>query len=201
MRVLRLFLPALALCFLGMAERPPTVTVRFHAEANSRDGTSFSTPIKLGNPPRDAFLEKMAVIHERQIKAIYPFKAPDGTWGCAFKLDHDGRLGLEVVSTERRGTFLIGFLGTKKGSHRMVDMVIDRTVSDGVISVPKGLTDMEIAVLSKQFKVLGGVAVPEVPNMPKEKRGWNPFAKKATPAPAPLTGPTADTVRGAPLPQ
>lgn len=176
MRLLRFLLPALALCCLGMAERPPTVTVRFYAEANARDGAAFSTPIKIGNPPRDAFLEKMATIHERQIRSIYPFKAPDGTWGCAFKLDNGGRINLEVVSTERRGSILIGFLGTKKGSHRMVDMIIDRTVSDGVISVPKGLTDMEIAVLSKQFKVLGGDAA--IPKLKMEKRSWNPFRKK-----------------------
>lgn len=178
MRVFRLLLlPAIALCFLGMAERPPTVTVRFFAEANARDGASFSTPIKLGNPPRDAFLEKVATIHERQIKAIYPFKAPDGTWGCAFKLDNDGRINLEVVSTQRRGTFLVGFIGTKKGSHRVADMIIDRTVSDGIISVPKGLTDLEVAVLSEQFKTLGGES--PVPKLKTAKRSWNPFAKKS----------------------
>ncbi len=177
MRVLRLLLPTIALCFLGMAERPPTVTVRFYAEANARDGASFTTPIKLGNPPRDAFLEKIPAVHERQIKAIYPFKAPDGTWGCTYKLDADGRLGLEVISTSRRGAFLVGFLGTKKGSHRVVDIVIDRTVADGIITMPKGLTDLEIAVLSKQFKVLGGEAA--VPKLKTEKRSWNPFARKA----------------------
>ncbi len=176
MRVLPLLLPVLALCCLGMAERPPTVTVRFYAEANSRDGAAFSTPIKLGNPPRDAFLEKVAMIHERQIRSIYPFRAPDGSWGCAFKLDNDGRINLEVVSTQRRGTILVGFLGTKKGSHRVADMIIDRTVSDGIISMPKGLTDLEIAVLSKQFKVLGGENA--VPKLKPEKRGWNPFRKK-----------------------
>lgn len=176
MRVLRFLLPAIALACLGMAERPPTVTVRFFAEANARDGASFSTPIKLGNPQRDAHLEKIATVHERQIKAIYPFRAPDGTWGCAFKLDNDGRINLEVVSTERRGTFLVGFIGTKKGSHRVADMLIDRTVSDGIISVPKGLTDMEVAVLSKQFKVLGGADA--VPKLKTARRSWNPFAKK-----------------------
>lgn len=180
MRFLRLLLPAVALCCLGMAERPPTITVRFFAEANARDGAAFATPIKLGN--RDAFLEKVATIHERQIKAIYPFKAPDETWGCAFKLDHSGRLNLEVVSTERRGSMLVGFLGTKKGNHRMADMVIDRTVSDGIISVPRGLTDLEIAVLSKQFKVLGGASA--VPKLKPAKRSWNPFGKKEPQQPA-----------------
>ena len=100
-------------------------------------------------------------------------------------LDNDGRLNLEVVSTERRGTFLVGFLGTKKGSHRVTDILIDRTVADGVITMPKGLTDMEIAVLTKQFKVLGGQAA--VPKLETPKRSWNPFHKQET-APALSTG-------------
>lgn len=164
-----------------MAERPPTVSVRFYAEANGRDTSTFSTPIKLGNPPRDAFLEKVAAIHERMIKSIYPFRAPDGTWGCTFKLDNDGRLALEVVSTERRGSLLVAFLGTKKGNHRVADILVDRTVADGIITMPKGLTDLEIAVLSKQFKVLGNNG--DVPKLKTERRGWNPFRKKdAAPA-------------------
>lgn len=161
-----------------MAERPKTISVRFYAEANARDGRSFSTPIKLGNPPHDAFLERIPAIHERQIQAIYPFAAPDGTWGCAFKLDHEGRINLEVVSTERRGTLLVGFIATKAGSHRLTEMLIDRPVTDGIISVPRGFTGLEISALSKEFRVLGGANAPK----PELKfRMWNPFRKKADP--------------------
>jgi hypothetical protein len=174
MRFSRLLLPVLALGCLGFAERPPEFSVRFFAEANARDGRSFSTPMKLGNPPRDGFVEKVPSVHERQISSIFPFRAADGTWGCAFKLDNDGRINLEVVSTERRGTFLVGFIGTNKGQHRLPDMIIDRTVTDGIISVPHGLTDLEIAILSKQFKVLGGGTAPKLKKAP---RSWNPFKK------------------------
>jgi hypothetical protein len=176
MRILRLVLPAVALCCLGMAERPPTVIVRFYAEANARDTDTFSTPIKIGNPPHDAFLEKIAAVHERQITAVYPFRAPDGTWGCSFKLDHDGRLGLELISTSRRGAILVGFIGTKRGNHRVVDMVIDRPVLDGVITMPHGLTELEIAVLTKQFRVLGNGGV--APKLKRTPWNWNPFQKK-----------------------
>jgi hypothetical protein len=158
-----------------MGEHVPKISVRFFCEANARDGTAFSTPVKLGNPPRDAFLQKVPSIHEKQIKAIYPFKAADGTWGCAFRLDNDGRINLEVVSTDHRGSMLVGFLGTKKGNHRVVEMVIDRTVSDGIISIPRGLTDLEMAVLRSQFKVLGGDTGPK-PQV--EHRMWNPFRKR-----------------------
>jgi len=185
MRVFRLLLPLLALCFFGMADRPPTISFRFYAEANARDGASFSTPVKLGNPLRDAFLEKVPTIHEGMIKSIYPFRAEDGTWGCSLRLDNSGRINLEVVSTERRGTYFIGFLATKKGNHRLPDLIIDRTVSDGIITVPRGLTDLEMVVLGKQFKVVGDPDLPKL-TVPKEKRGWNPFRKKE-PAPAPAS--------------
>ena len=147
-------LPLLALAWLGMA-KPPAVTVRVFAEANEHDTNRFAAPVALKNPPRQAFIEKMPSLNERYIAAIYPFQADDGTWGCAFKLDAKGRIDLEVVSTERRGSSLVVFVGTKKGTHQVVDMVIDRRVTDGIISVPRGLTEMEIAALTREFKVMG----------------------------------------------
>jgi hypothetical protein len=179
MRFLRLFVPALAVCFLAMGERPPQVTVRFFAEANARDGSSFSTPFKASNPPRDIFLQKIPTIHEGNIAGIFPFRAADGTWGCAFKLDNKGRIDLEVVSTDHRGSALVGVIGTARGTHPAVEMVIDKTVRDGIIQIPRGLTDMEMAVLGKQFKQIGGETPPK---LQPAKRGW--FGKKEKPAPA-----------------
>lgn len=182
MRPLRLLLPALALCFLAMGSKQPKITVRFFAEANARDGSSFATPYKMTNPPGDVFLQKVPAIHERQISAIHPFRAADGTWGCGLRLDHDGRINLEVVSTERRGKALVGFVGTARGAHMVVEMIIDRTVNDGVIVIPRGLTDMEISVLAKEFKVSGGE---RPPSFKAPSKGWNPFKKKPAPEPAP----------------
>ncbi|HEX8295943.1 MAG TPA: hypothetical protein VF593_06555 [Chthoniobacteraceae bacterium] len=184
MRFVRLLLPILAVCSLGMGGRPPAVTVRFFCEANARDGSAFSTPYKLTNPPREAFLQKVPSVHEGQIKEVFPFRAPDGSWGCAFRLDNDGRINLEVVSTDHRGSALVGFVGTKRGNHPVVEMIIDRTVADGVISVPRGLTDLEIVALSKQFKVLGDRS--QLPNvkLPSEKRKGGIFRKKEPTAPA-----------------
>ena len=179
MRFLRLLIPVLAVCFLAFGEKPPKVTVRFYAEANARDGSSFSTPFKATNPPRDIYLQKVPAIHERQIIGIFPFRAADDTWGCAFKLDNDGRINLEVVSTERRGNALVGFIGTARGTHPAVEMIIDKTVRDGIIQIPRGLTDMEMAVLGKQFKQIGGETPPK---MTRERRGL--LAKKEKPAPA-----------------
>jgi hypothetical protein len=142
----------LALC--GMGGKPPVV-IRFFVEANAQDTDRFATPIKLQNPPREAFIEKVPTISERMIKAIYPFQAANGTWGCAFQLDESGRLSLELASGERRGTSMIAFVGTKTGTHQVVDMLIDKPIKDGVISIPYGLTELEVAALSKEYPVLG----------------------------------------------
>jgi hypothetical protein len=168
-----------------MGSKPPKITVRFFAEANARDGGSFASPYKMTNPPGDIYLQKVPAIHEKQISSIFPFRAADGSWGCAFRLDNDGRINLEVVSNERRGKALIGFIGTSRGTHPAVEMIIDRNVPDGVISIPRGLTDMEISVLAKEFKVSGGE---RPPSFKEPSRGWNPFKKKpaAEPAPAPM---------------
>lgn len=148
-------LPALlAGLFLGMAKKPE-ITVRFYAEANRLDTDRFAKPFTFRNPEREGYVENIPTIHERFIKAVYPFQAPDGTWGCAFQLDNSGRLNLEVVSTERRGTMLVAFIGTKNGVHQAAELLIDKPIRDGIISIPSRLTELEIAALTKTWPVLG----------------------------------------------
>ena len=149
-----LLLAGLAPLVLGMAHKSE-LTVRFFAEANAQDTEKFSTPVALKNPPRAAYIEKVSAINEKMIKAIYPFQAKDGTWGCAFKLDDSGKMSLEVVSTERRGSSMIAFISTQAGAHQVIDMLIDKPIRDGIISIPSGLTELEIAALTKKFPVLG----------------------------------------------
>ncbi len=150
-----LLLPALlGLLLLGMAQKLP-VTVRFYAEANQQDTDHFSMPIQFKNPPRTSFIEKSPTIHERNIRAIYPFQAQDGTWGCAFQLNDSGRLHLEVMTTQLRGRSVVAFVGTKSGTHQVVDMQIDKTIHDGIIEIPYGMTELEIAALTKEYPIVG----------------------------------------------
>jgi hypothetical protein len=153
-RTLHLLFGLLAFSLLGMASKPP-VTVRFFVEANEHDTDRFATPIQLRNPPRTAYIEKIPVIHEQHIRALYPFQAANGTWGCAFQLNESGRINLEVASTQHRGGSIVAFVQTKSGSHQVVDMVIDKPVSDGVITIPYGLSELEIEALAKEFPVVG----------------------------------------------
>jgi hypothetical protein len=148
-------LPALLACvFLGMGKKP-TIIVRFYAEANQQDTERFAQPINLKHPPRQAYIERVATLHEKQIQAIYPFQASDGSWGCAFKLDNQGRLGLSIISAERRGGTIVGFIGTKSGTHQAAELTIDKPIHDGIITIPNGLTELEIGALTKEYPVLG----------------------------------------------
>jgi hypothetical protein len=144
----------LALLSLGMGDKPQ-VAVRFHVQANAQDTERFATPIHIENPARDIFIEKIPSINERMIKAIYPFQAANGTWGCSFKLDEGGRISLAVLSTERRGQTIVAMLSSKEHSRLVIAMLIDKPINDGIITIPYGLTELEIAVLTKQFPVIG----------------------------------------------
>ncbi len=156
MKIALRFLPAvLALACLGMGSKP-SVSVRFYAEANARDGASFSTPVQLHFPERAAHIEKIPAVNERNIKAIYPFQAADGSWGASFTLDESGRFRLETVSTDRRGSSMVVFVSTKNGVHQVIDMIIDKPVRDGIITIPRGLTELEMAALTKEFPPMVG---------------------------------------------
>ena len=147
------FLPLLLLaifCTAG-AKKKPGPSVRFYAEASERDTSTFAVPVMLQYPPRQAWVDKIPVINEHDIAAIYPFPADDGTMGCAFKLDEHGTLMLDTLSVEKRGTSVVAVVNGRQ----VIDMQIDRRVSDGVITVPHGLSPQDIALLTKKYKVLG----------------------------------------------
>ena len=149
-----LLLALLGWAGLGMGHKP-VVSVRFYAEGQKLDGNSFSKPITFRHPTREGYIESMPSIYEKMIKAVYPFQAANGTWGCTFILDNSGRLNLEVVSTERRGSTLVAFVGTKTGTHQVVELQIDKPIRDGIISIPSGLTELEISAISSSWPVLG----------------------------------------------
>ena len=154
MRIAPLVIAALAVTGMGFAKKP-NITVRFHVEANERDGQPFAMPVKFANPPRDGFMTQIPAISERNIESIFPFRAADGTGGCAFKLDSFGRTALETMTLSNRGSAVVAFVGTKTGTHQVIDMVIDKVIRDGIISIPRGLTDLEIAALEKEYKPMG----------------------------------------------
>lgn len=152
---LPVLLAAFACAFLGMGKKEPVFTVRFYAEAKKEDTDRFAKPITFRHPKREGYIENIPSIHEKNIKAVYPVEAADGTWGCTFVLDHSGRMALEVLSTTRRGTSVVAFVGTPNGAHQVVEMLVDKPITDGVIFIPNGLTEMEIQTIIKTWPVVG----------------------------------------------
>ncbi len=156
MKLVRLLLlPLLAVSVLGMAKKKSSVAIRFHVEANARDGSSFAVPAKFHNPERDGFVERVASVSEREIAAIRPVAAQDDSFGCVFKLDLHGTIGLQTLSTEHRGAVLVPVINTKTGPRQLPEMIIDKPITDGIIFVPRGLTQAEITELQKQFPLIG----------------------------------------------
>jgi hypothetical protein len=150
MKIAPVLWPLLALLLVAGAKKQPAMSVRFYTEANKRDGAVFAIPVTLQFPPRQAYIEKIPAISDREIDAIYPFPASDGTMGCAFQLDEHGRIGLDTLSVERRGSSIVAVVNGRQ----VIDMVIDQRVADGIITIPRGLAPMEIAWLQKKFRTM-----------------------------------------------
>jgi hypothetical protein len=148
---LRLLLPVVALLFVAAGKKQPELTVRFFAEANPKDTDTFATAVQLQYPPRKAFVQKIPVISERDVLAIYPFQASDGTMGCAFKLDNHGRIAIDSLSIEKRGSSLVAVVNERQ----VIDMLIDKRVSDGIITIPRGLTVQEAMMIQEKFNTIG----------------------------------------------
>lgn len=155
MNPLRLFPVVLAALALTGMTRKPALSIRFHIEASGTEGAPFAVPVKFANPRRDGFMSSVPAISERNIVAVYPVPSPTGSWGCAFRLDESGRVALDTLSREHRGASLVGFVSTKGGTHQLIDMVIDRPVSDGILWLPRGLTPGEIDLLVKTYRTFG----------------------------------------------
>ena len=77
--------------------------------------------------------------------------AADGTQGVYLKLDNHGTGLLQQHSMERRGRTLIVLLNGRQVSN----LLVDRPVTDGIVSIPRGLSAEDITLLTTVFPVLG----------------------------------------------
>lgn len=138
----------LALGLIAAGKKEPEVMVRFFTEANAKDTGSFSVPVMFQNPPRRGYISKIPNLSERDVRGIYLFPGNDGTIGCAFYLDEHGTVMLDTLSVEKRGTSLLAIVNGRQ----VIDMLIDRRVSDGIVTIPRGLTPEEGNLLKKAFR-------------------------------------------------
>jgi hypothetical protein len=135
----------------GVAEAGGHCIFRVHIEANSRDGEVFAQPIR-SLTGRDVFIERTAWLSERDVKRYYPYRAADGTYGALLELDDHGRTVLDTLSVEHRGAMLYIFMNGRP----LTELQIDRRIKDGRIYLASGLTEADIKLMNKDWKLIGG---------------------------------------------
>jgi hypothetical protein len=151
MRLRFLLLILLSLSCLGMGKKKPEFNIRFYTQTAQADTDSFSVPVTLLNGKK-VYIDQIASVSERDIVAVYPFPVADGSGGCALKLDDHGTMSLDSLSVAKKGTILIGTINGRQ----VADIMIDQRVTDGIVTIPSGLTTEEMKQILHKYPILGG---------------------------------------------
>ena len=125
--------------------------LRVHAEANPADTEVFSTSVKAKISGKDVAIERVARINESDVQAFYPYTVGGGNFGALIQLDEHGRVALDEISVERHGGYLFVFINGRA----ITELQIDKRVSDGQLYIPSGLTGADIALMAKDWKLIG----------------------------------------------
>jgi hypothetical protein len=146
---------ALALCAVfaaaNAAAKPRHCMFRVHTQANPKDTEVFTTSVRAQVSGKTVAIEKIPRISENDVIAFYPYAAANGTYGALIQLDEHGRIALDALSIERKGSLLFVFVNGRP----ITELEIDRRVSDGKIYVPSGLTSADIELMKKDWRLIG----------------------------------------------
>jgi len=154
--------------FAGSSNKKKDVfTIRVHGEASPEDGERFSVPMVLLDGRRTT-LSIMPLLNEHDIKAVYPFEAKDGSYGAYLYLDAHGANLLTEYSIEKRGRGNI--LAVMVNGRQVADLIVDAPQTDGIFTIPSGMTMVEDARLVNAFPVKGQE------NKPGQRKKKQPFS-------------------------
>jgi len=150
-RIFCILVACLAFTLIDATAKQRHCTFRVHAQANPHDTDVFSIPARATSSGKDVAVEKLAWITEHDVMAFSPYPTQDGTFGALFQLDDHGRVVLDTLSIEHRGSFFFVFINGRM----ITELQIDKRVSDGKIYVPSGLTAADIELMRKQWRSPG----------------------------------------------
>ena len=139
--LLLLLLPAVA------DARKPRCTVRAHLEGNANDGEVFSSRLTSQATGKSIVIQKTPVISEHDVVGFTSYPAADGSFGVLFDLNDHGKLALDTLSIEKRGTYLYVFVNGRP----VAELQIDRRVSDGKLYVASGLSAADVELMKKDW--------------------------------------------------
>ena len=151
MRSLRASIFAMLLAMTPALAKDRHCMFRLHVEANPRDTTVFATSVPAKFSGKDIAIERTPRISEQDVVAFYPYSAPDKSYGVLIQLDDHGRIVLDSLSIERRGMLVFIFINGRP----MTELQIDKRVSDGKIYIASGLTAVDIALMKKDWRLIG----------------------------------------------
>jgi len=140
-----------ALLAISATGKDRHVSFRIHAEANPNDTATFSSSVRALFSGKQVAIERMPRLSERDVVAFYPISAGDRNYGALFQLDDHGRLALDALSIERRGSLLFVLINGRS----ITELQIDKRVSDGRIYIPSGLTKADIDLMKKEWRLIG----------------------------------------------
>jgi hypothetical protein len=124
---------------------------RVHAEANPNDAASFSASVRAQFSGKQVAIERIPRLSENDVVAFYPYQAKDGSFGALLQLDDHGRIALDALSIERRGSLLFVLINGRP----ITELQIDKRVSDGRIYIASGLTKADIELMKKDWRLIG----------------------------------------------
>lgn len=159
-------------------DKDPKVVITVFSEGNEMDSPkSIFRRVVAG---RSRVFRVIPELTTKNVIAMHPFRAEDGTNGVALKLDFKGTNNLELVTRMRQGEILMSMVnGT------VVDYVeIDRVVSDGIFTIWRGLPDELIAAMEEKYPRINEVSsssemIDMIPSTSKEKKEIRKRAEKA----------------------
>ncbi len=114
-------------CVCGAASAKPRHCIfRVHAEANSRDSDVFASAVHAKLSGKDVAIEKIPRISEQDVVAFMPYPRSNG-----------------------------GFVFVFINGRAISEMEIDKRITDGKIYLASGLTNADIELMKKDWKLIG----------------------------------------------
>lgn len=149
MKISRIIVAAAALACAAGAKKP-VLDLRVHAEGTEAEAPTFAIPATLLNG-KPAFLQRMPLVSQNEIEAVYPFAAADGSQGIYLKLGQHGLRLLQQHTMSQQGKTLVVMLNGRMVSN----LLVDRPIDDGIVCIPRGLSQEDVALLTSAFPVIG----------------------------------------------
>lgn len=155
-RFATLVLLALAPLFMGMNKKPK-FTITIHAQADEMDVPKTMFPVEIGG--RRILFKILPEISQENVVAFHPFDSESGNGkGVALQLEVRGRGNLEIATRTRRGEMLLAMVNGKPADY----LTIDRSVTDGIITIWQGFTPEVIAEMDKKYQRIKASGAPSM---------------------------------------